>query len=81
MARLGEALLSRDGVPRRDYLLGAAIVGRLVLGERDQAVKLWREYAGRMVSDQHNMLPELLRGHLSAPPPQGAKGAPASAPK
>ena len=81
MARLGEGLLRRDGAPRRDYLLGAAIVGRLALGERDQAAKLWREFAGRMVSDQSNMLPELLRGHLYAPPPRGAMGAPASASK
>ena len=63
MARLAEPLLRQDGA-RKDFLLGAAITGRLALGERDQALALWREFADGMVSAPSNMLPELLRGHL-----------------
>ena len=67
MARLGELLLRDNNASRRDYALSASIIGQLVLGHQDRAAALWREFAVRMVSDQHNMLPELLRGHLSFP--------------
>jgi spermidine synthase len=63
MAELGESLL-RQGSGRRDYLLGAAITGRLALGEGDRAAVLWREFAEGMVSSPSDPLPDFLRGHL-----------------
>jgi spermidine synthase len=66
MARIAEPMLRLDEprtVARRDYLLAAAITGNLP-GAPDRAAALWREFAPRMVSDRHNMLPDLLRGHL-----------------
>ncbi len=71
MARLAEALLGRNDASdaaRKDYLLAAAITGRLARGERDQALALWREFAAQAVSNRRNMLPDLLRGHLFARP-------------
>ncbi|OGA24054.1 MAG: hypothetical protein A3I02_14885 [Betaproteobacteria bacterium RIFCSPLOWO2_02_FULL_67_26] len=65
MVELAEPLLRRDAA-RMDFLVGAAITGRLALGERDKAMALWSEFADRMVTAPDNMLPELLRGHLLA---------------
>ena len=78
MTRLGELLFRRKDVVRKDYLLSAWILGLLVLGEQERAGKLWREFAGGMVSDNRNMLPELLRGHLY---PSPKRPVPSSTPK
>jgi predicted membrane-bound spermidine synthase len=70
MTRLAEAGLADPafaGSPRRDFLLAAAIVGRLAQGERDRALALWRSFADGVTSEHDNMLPELLQGHLFAP--------------
>lgn len=69
MTRAAELLLAgSDFEPgsRADYLLAAAIVGRLAQGERDIAQKLWHRYSSRVTSDRHNRLPEFLQGHLFA---------------
>jgi spermidine synthase len=69
MAELAEMLLERNDAadaPRKDYLLAAAVIGRLTLGERDRVSALWRKFAGDVVSTRRNMLPDLLRGHLFA---------------
>jgi spermidine synthase len=69
MAELAETLLQRNDASdaaRKDYLLAAAVTGRLALGERDRARALWGKFAGQVVSQRDNMLPDLLRGHLSA---------------
>jgi spermidine synthase len=71
MIRLAEALLDRDQ-ERKEYLLSAAITGHLALNQRERALRLWRQYADRLVSLPHDMLPELLRGHLFAAPESGA---------
>ncbi|MNC89737.1 hypothetical protein D3C83_57170 [compost metagenome] len=51
---------------RREHLLGAAIVGRLARGEREQAAVLWKEFADRTISQAPNLMPRLLEAHLSA---------------
>jgi spermidine synthase len=66
MARTAETLLLHADVPHRDYLLGAAITGRLSLGENAVASRLWSEYAGSVLSGRTNVLPDLLLGHLLA---------------
>lgn len=79
MARLGELLLQRNDATRKDYALSAWIIGLLVRGEQDRAVSLWREYSGKVGSNQSNMLPELIRGHLAFHLRKGAM--PSLAPK
>jgi spermidine synthase len=77
MAELAEMLLERNDAsdaPRKDYLLAAAIIGRLTLGERERASALWRKFAGQVVSQRRNMLPDLLRGHMLAAGSGGAEG-------
>jgi hypothetical protein len=67
MVRLAETLLKNDD-GRKEYLLSAAITGHLALNQRERALGLWKEHADRLVSLPHDMLPELLRGHLFAAP-------------
>jgi predicted membrane-bound spermidine synthase len=76
MTRHAETLLGRETVARKDYLLSAAIVGRLVRGEREAAIALWREFAPGMASDAHNVMPNLLRGHLFSGSPAAPGGTP-----
>ena len=67
MAELAEMMLERNDpadITRKDYLLAAAVIGRLTLGERDRVSALWRKFAAEVVSQRRNMLPDLLRGHL-----------------
>ena len=59
---------------RKDYLLAAAVIGRLAHGERDRAIALWGEFAGKVVSQNNSMLPDLVRGHLFASGPRSAEG-------
>jgi spermidine synthase len=69
MARLGEALLGPPGGRagrRGDYLLGAAVVGRLAGGDAAGATALWHEHSTRVVSERTNMLGDLLLGHVGA---------------
>jgi hypothetical protein len=69
MARAAESLLAASDFgpgSRADYLLAAAIVGRLAQGERDVAQQLWHRYSSSVTSDRHNRLPEFLQGHLFA---------------
>jgi hypothetical protein len=80
MAELAEKLL-RQGAGHSDYLLGAAVTGRLALNERKQAVALWREFAEKTVSSQNDTLPDLLRGHLFSHPSRGQGGQGAATPK
>jgi spermidine synthase len=70
MTRLAEAMLRHPDfaqMPRRDYLLAAAIVGWLARAERERALQLWNEFGGTLPGDSRSMMPELLRGHLSSP--------------
>lgn len=80
MVRLAETLLGQDAA-RKDYLVGAAITGHLALDERDMAIALWKEFAGRISSSPNDMLPDLLRGHLFSHPPANAMGPVVSTPK
>jgi spermidine synthase len=77
MTELAEMLLERNDAAdaaRKDYLLAAAIIGRLTLGERERASSLWRKFAGQVVSQRRNMLPDLLRGHMFTSGQGGAEG-------
>ena len=60
-------------VVRPDFLLAAAITGRLARDERMGALALWNEFAGTLVADSRSMMPELLRGHLLRAPPAGRR--------
>lgn len=73
VVRLAETLL-KEGGGRKEYLLSAAITGRLALNQREPALRLWQEHAERLVSLPHDMLPELLRGHLLAAPAAAQTG-------
>ena len=77
MAEHAEMLLGRNDAAdaaRKDYLLAAAVIGRLAHGERDRAIALWGEFAGKVVSQNNSMLPDLVRGHLFASGPRSAEG-------
>jgi spermidine synthase len=71
MARIAEALLKEEsGAPdagRKDYLLFAAVTGRLALSERDRAVALWREHRGSTNRVPGDLLAGLLQAHLLMP--------------
>jgi len=70
MARVAESLLKVSdfgSTAHADFLLAAAIIGRLASGERERAILLWRRFSPSVTSDRHNMLPEFLQGHLFAP--------------
>ena len=84
MASLAEAMLRRPDLaqmPRRDYVLAAAITGWLARGDRMRALALWKEFAGSLASDSQSMMPELLRGHLFSPSAHGRTLATATPPK
>lgn len=69
MAVTAESLLAAgDFGPgsHADYLLAAAILGRLAGGERRRAQELWHRFSSSVSSDRDNVLPELLSGHLFA---------------
>ena len=79
MTGLAEAMLRRADfaqMPRRDYVLAAAITGWLARDDRGRAMALWNEFAGSLASDSQSMMPELLRGHLFSPPAPARKPAP-----
>jgi spermidine synthase len=64
MAATAGALLDGGETRHVDYLLGAAILGRLARGETEAARALWQRYAGLARSEGASALPALLRGHL-----------------
>ena len=84
MSRAAEAMLRQPDfaqMPRKDYVLVAAIMGWLARGERQRAAALWNEFAGKLPSDPQSMMPELLRGHLSSPSARDVASAAGQSPK
>jgi hypothetical protein len=84
MSRVAEAMLRQPDfaqMPRKDYVLAAAIVGWLARDERQRAVALWNEFAGALPSDPHSMMPELLRAHLFTPSARAVTSAAGHRPK
>jgi hypothetical protein len=69
MAQIAERLLRSSGgddAGRKEYLVGAAVAGRLARGERGQAAALWGEFADRTITQSPNLMPRLLEAHLAA---------------
>ncbi|HEX4893168.1 MAG TPA: hypothetical protein VFV47_07745, partial [Hyphomicrobiaceae bacterium] len=84
MARLAETRLRAGDAgdeKYKDYLLGSAVTGYLVLGAREKALALWREFAVGVTGDPGNMLPELLRGHLAGKVTGSSAGRAPASPK
>ncbi|MBC7802340.1 MAG: hypothetical protein H7Y16_00560, partial [Candidatus Parcubacteria bacterium] len=49
-----------------DYLLAAAVLGRLALGDRKMALSLWHRYSPLAKSNPAGKLPEFIQAHLAA---------------